>query len=78
MLRIAIYLGSLSYGVPMKDMVASDGLMTADAIIAEVNRLGADLLGLGAQAEGGLRQWFHSSVSRQVLADANIPLLIAN
>lgn len=52
--------------------------MTADAIIAEVNRLDADLLVMGAQAEGGLRQWFQSSVSRQVLADANIPLLIAN
>jgi nucleotide-binding universal stress UspA family protein len=67
------------YGISAElDRVASDGFMTADAIIAEVNRLGADLLVMGAQAEGGLRQWFHSSVSRQVLADANIPLLIAN
>lgn len=63
---------------PTLDRVASDGLMTAAAIIAEVKRLGADLLVMGAQAEGGLRQWFQSSVSRGVLADANIPLLIAN
>ena len=60
------------------DRVASKDLMTADAIIAEVTRLSADLLVMGAQAEGGLRQWFQSNVSRQVLADANIPLLIAN
>lgn len=60
------------------DRVSGDGLVTADAIIAEVRRLRADLLVLGAQAEGGLRQWFQSSVSRQVLADAKIPLLIAN
>lgn len=58
--------------------VASEGLKTADAIIAEVRRLGADLLVMGAQAEGGLRQWFQSSVSRKVLADAKIPLLIAH
>jgi len=63
---------------PTLDRVASDGLMTAAAIIAEVKRLGADLLVMGAQAEGGLRQWFQSRVSRGVLADANIPLLIAN
>ena len=60
------------------DIVSSEGLLTADAIIAEVRRLEADLLVLGAQAEGGIRQWFQNSVSRQVLADASIPLLIAN
>lgn len=58
--------------------VASEGLKTADAITAQVRRLGADLLVMGAQAEGGLRQWFQSSVSRKVLADAKIPLLIAH
>ncbi len=58
--------------------VASEGLSTADAITAEVGRLNADLLVMGAQAEGGLMQWFKSSVSRKVLADAKLPLLIAH
>ena len=58
--------------------VASEGLTTADAITAEVKRLQADLLVIGAQAEGGLRQWLSSSVSRKVLADARLPLLIAH
>ena len=60
------------------DRVSSEGLLTADAIIAEVRRLGADLLILGAQAEGGIRQWFQNSVSRQILADAKMPIMIAN
>ena len=60
------------------DRVSSEGLLTADAIIAEVRRLGADLLILGAQAEGGIRQWFQNSVSRQILTDAKMPIMIAN
>lgn len=60
------------------DRVSSEGLLTADAIMAEVHRLGPDLLVLGAQAEGGLRQWLQNNTSRQVIADAKIPLLIAN
>ncbi len=35
--------------------VASEGLSTAEAIVAEIHRLDADLLVMGAQAEGGLR-----------------------
>ena len=57
---------------------ASEGLKTADAITAQIGKLGADLLVMGAQKEGGLRQWFQSSVSRKVLADAKISLLIAH
>ena len=33
---------------------------------------------MGAQAEGGLRQWLQGSVSRKVLADAKLPLFIAH
>lgn len=58
--------------------VASEGMNTARAIAAEVDRLNADLLVMGAQAEGGFRQWFLSSVSRELLTDAKRPLLLAH
>lgn len=58
--------------------VTSDHLGTAKAITTEVGRVGADLLVMGAQAEGGLRQWLQGSVSRKVLADAKLPLFIAH
>jgi nucleotide-binding universal stress UspA family protein len=58
--------------------VASEGLSTAEAIVAEIHRLGADLLVMGAQAEGGMRQWFAGSTSRKVLAEADFAMLIAH
>lgn len=63
---------------PILTRVASDGLGTAEAIVAEVHRLDADLLVMGAQAEGGLRQWLGSSTSRRVLAEADFAMLIAH
>lgn len=58
--------------------VTSKGMSRAEAIIEESKRADSDLLIMGGQAEGGLRQWFQDSVSRKVLADADIALLIAH
>ena len=58
--------------------IESGELTTAEAIAAEVEHLGADLLVFGAQAEGGLRQWFTGSVSRELLGKAMLPSLIAH
>ncbi|ANW00888.1 universal stress protein [Bradyrhizobium icense] len=58
--------------------VASKEMNTAQAIAAEVDQLDADLLVMGAQAQGGFRQWFLSSVSRELLTDLRRPLLLAH
>lgn len=58
--------------------VVSEERSTAEALGAEVARLRADLLVMGAQGKGGFRQWFLSSVSREILGDAKLPLLVAH
>jgi nucleotide-binding universal stress UspA family protein len=58
--------------------VTREQLKTSEAILAEAARMGSDLLVMGAQAEGGLLQWFRGSVSREVLATSSIPLFMAH
>lgn len=58
--------------------VESGEMKTFEAILAETALNNAQLLVMGAQAEGGLMQWFKGSVSRQVLAAAPIPLFVAH
>jgi nucleotide-binding universal stress UspA family protein len=58
--------------------VTSGEMKTFEAILAETAKNEAQLLVMGAQAEGGLMQWFRGSVSRQVLSAAPIPLFLAH
>jgi nucleotide-binding universal stress UspA family protein len=58
--------------------VAASDLKTSEAILAEAKRHGAELLVIGAQAEGGLLQWLRGSVSREVVSSANVPLFMAH
>lgn len=58
--------------------VAKDELKTSDAILAEAKRQGADILVIGAQAEGGLLQWLKGSVSRDLLSKTPLPLFMAH
>jgi nucleotide-binding universal stress UspA family protein len=58
--------------------VTSEDLQTSEAILAEVTRLGSQILVIGAHAEGGLFRWFKHGVSRDVISAANIPLLMAH
>jgi nucleotide-binding universal stress UspA family protein len=58
--------------------VSSGHSHISDAILAEAGRLNSDLLVIGAQAAGGLLQWFQGSVSREILAASSIPLFLAH
>jgi nucleotide-binding universal stress UspA family protein len=58
--------------------VASEEMNTAEAIAAEVDLLHPDVLVMGAQAEGGFRQWLLGSVSRELLTEAKPTLLLAH
>ena len=58
--------------------VAKEELKTSEAILAEAKRQNADLLVIGAQAEGGILQWLRGSVSRDLLAKTSLPLLMAH
>jgi nucleotide-binding universal stress UspA family protein len=67
------------YGIDARSVhVTSEEKSTADALGAEVARLNADLLVMGAQADGGFRRWFLGSVSREIINDTKLPLLIAH
>lgn len=67
------------HGVEAKVVhIAKEEMKTADAILTECKRLGADMLVMGAQAEGGVLQWFKGSVSRDVVARTEIPVLLAH
>jgi len=58
--------------------IAKEEMKTAEAILTECRRLGAEMLAMGAQAEGGVLQWLKGSVSRDVVARTEIPLLMAH
>jgi nucleotide-binding universal stress UspA family protein len=67
------------HGVEAKVVhISKEEMKTADAILTECKRLGADMLVMGAQAEGGVLQWFKGSVSRDVVARTEIPVLLAH
>lgn len=67
------------HGVEAKVVhIAKEEMKTAEAILTESKRLGADMLVMGAQAEGGVLQWFKGSVSRDVVARTEIPVLLAH
>ena len=49
----------------------------ADAIFSEARRFGAQAIVLGWRGHGALRRWLAGSVSRQVVARARVPVLVA-
>lgn len=56
---------------------SSKGMDTADAIIAEAERVEADLLVAGGQETTGMLKWLSSTVSKDLLKRTPLPLLVA-
>lgn len=66
------------HGVSSKLFRATSGDMDiSEAILAEAQKMGSNLLVTGAQAEGGLFQWLRGSVSRKLLNAVSVPLFVA-
>jgi nucleotide-binding universal stress UspA family protein len=61
---------------PMK--VELDGRNTGEAILAAAQSLGCDLLVKGAYTQSRLRQWIFGGATQHVLANAALPVLLAN
>jgi len=61
---------------PMK--VELDGKNTGEAILAAAQSLGCDLLIKGAYTQSRLRQWIFGGATQHVLANAALPVLLAN
>jgi len=61
---------------PMK--VELDGRNTGEAILAAARSLGCDLLIKGAYTQSRLRQWIFGGATQHVLANAALPVLLAN
>ncbi|MGB2598657.1 MAG: universal stress protein [Pseudolabrys sp.] len=61
---------------PMK--VERDGRNTGEAILAAAQSLGCDLLIKGAYTQSRLRQWIFGGATQHVLANAALPVLLAN
>lgn len=56
--------------------LASDGV--APAILGETKRLGADLLVMGAYTHNRFRQMIFGGVTRHILSEAQLPVLVAH
>jgi nucleotide-binding universal stress UspA family protein len=61
---------------PMK--VGLDGRNTGEAILAAAQSLGCDLLIKGAYTQSRLRQMIFGGATQHVLANASLPVLLAN
>jgi nucleotide-binding universal stress UspA family protein len=61
---------------PMK--VELDGRNTGEAILAAAQSLGCDLLIKGAYTQSRLRQWIFGGATQHVLANAALPVMLAN
>jgi nucleotide-binding universal stress UspA family protein len=58
--------------------VAKDNLKTSEAILAEAQSHGTDMLVMGARPDGGLIQWLKGSVTRDVVSKTPLPLFMAH
>ena len=68
-----------AHGIAAEWVTAASGaLKTSQALLAEARRLDVHLIVAGAQSAGGLIQWLTGSVSRELLKDTHIPILIAH
>ncbi len=66
-------------GVVAESMrVELDGRSTGEAILASAQSLGCDLLIKGAYTQSRLRQWIFGGATQHVLANAALPVLLAN
>jgi nucleotide-binding universal stress UspA family protein len=61
---------------PMK--VELDGRNTGEAILAAAQSIGCDLLIKGAYTQSRLRQWIFGGATQHVLANAALPVMLAN
>ncbi|MFZ3241449.1 MAG: universal stress protein [Pseudolabrys sp.] len=59
-------------------IVERDGRNTGEAILAAAQSLGCDLLIKGAYTQSRLRQWIFGGATQHVLANAALPVLLAN
>ena len=66
-------------GIPAAAMtVGLDGRNTGEAILAAAQTLGCDLLIKGAYTQSRLRQMIFGGATRHILANASLPVLMAN
>jgi nucleotide-binding universal stress UspA family protein len=66
-------------GIPAAAMtVGLDGRNTGEAILAAAEKLGCDLLIKGAYTQSRLRQMIFGGATRHILANATLPVLMAN
>lgn len=66
-------------GVVAESMrVELDGKSTGEAILASAQSLGCDLLIKGAYTQSRMRQWIFGGATQYVLANAALPVLLAN
>jgi nucleotide-binding universal stress UspA family protein len=66
-------------GVVAQSMrVELDGRSTGEAILASAQSLGCDLLIKGAYTQSRMRQWIFGGATQHVLANADLPVLLAN
>jgi nucleotide-binding universal stress UspA family protein len=66
-------------GVVAESMrVELDGRSTGEAILASAQSLGCDLLIKGAYTQSRMRQWIFGGATQHVLANAALPVLLAN
>jgi nucleotide-binding universal stress UspA family protein len=66
-------------GVVAESMrVELDGRSTGEVILASAQSLGCDLLIKGAYTQSRLRQWIFGGATQHVLANAALPVLLAN
>ena len=66
-------------GVVAQSMrVELDERSTGEAILASAQSLGCDLLIKGAYTQSRMRQWIFGGATQHVLANAALPVLLAN
>ena len=66
-------------GVVAESMrVELDGRSTGEVILASAQSLGCDLLIKGAYTQSRMRQWIFGGATQHVLANAALPVLLAN
>ncbi|WP_374764103.1 universal stress protein [Yunchengibacter salinarum] len=67
------------HAIPVSDhKVARDGAPVADRLIAEADRLGADMVVIGAYSHARWREMILGGVTRDLVADCPLPIFMAH
>ncbi|GLQ56633.1 universal stress protein [Devosia nitrariae] len=66
------------HGVKAEVRVIDGWTRSGDAILNEAGRSGAQLVVMGGYGHSRLRQWLLGGVTRQLLSEAQVPILIAH